>query len=302
MLSLEAPIIATAWTLGLSHLHHVAIMPGVLAGLGLSVWIVYVLDRVMDGTHTSPEAMDARHQFHHRWRAVLLGLVSLGAVMLGWLAIEVVPSGLMWDCIGLGILMMLYLAIFSSVGVRWYHRLMIPLSSLAALVMIHALPLPPGFQLVTTLLIIGVLSVAFFDRLREQMTSTIVKDVMGGMLFALGCTAWTRFVQEGGDVVASTLELLLPGSLFICNLTGISTRAAQGRWLAIGFGLVGGVLWLVATERMAESLGILAQACGIGLILLLVLDGKRNRLSSEAYRVWADLAVLAPVLYLWIRA
>ena len=53
LLSLEAPLVAVAWTWGLAKLHQMSIMPGVLPGLGLCVWIVYVLDRVLDGIHHS---------------------------------------------------------------------------------------------------------------------------------------------------------------------------------------------------------------------------------------------------------
>jgi hypothetical protein len=302
LLSLEAPIVAVAWTLGLARLHHVLLMPGVLLGLGLCVWIVYVLDRVLDGFSTQVEPMDIRHEFHRRWWKLLLVALACGAAVTTWLALNVVPAALMWECLGLGVLMLLYLAVYASGGSRWYHHLMIPASSLGALVVVHSMPLPPGFQLMVTLLILGVLCLVFFRRLRMLVTTPLAKDVVGGMLFALGCTAWTRFVHAGGDLQSSAVELFLPACLFISNLTGISTRAAQGRWLSMGFGLVSGVCALAASGRMASSLGVLAQACGIGLILLLVLDWKRKPLSPEAYRVWADLAVLVPVVYLWIRA
>jgi len=151
-----------------------------------------------------------------------------------------------------------------------------------------------------TLLIAGILVLLFSPKLHEWLTTALSKDVTGGLLFALGCTTWTRFIQEGGDVVAMGLEFLLLGCLFVSNLTGISSRAAQGRWIGMGFGIIAGVVWLVITERIARSLGTLAAGCGLGFIALLLLDRCRKSLSEDAYRVWADLAVLVPLVWLVI--
>ena len=68
LLSLEAPLIAMAWMLGLAHLNRVPVMPGVLAGLGLCVWMIYVLDRLLDTRGKADSELDARHRFHRRHR------------------------------------------------------------------------------------------------------------------------------------------------------------------------------------------------------------------------------------------
>ncbi len=302
LLSLEAPLVAVAWTWGLAKLHQMSIMPGVLPGLGLCVWIVYVLDRVLDGIHHSLKPLDVRHEFHRRWRGLLLVAVGIALGILGWLALWVVPAALMWQCVALGLLMLLYLAVYPGTERKMVHRLLIQLSSFGAIFLVHAMPLSPAFKLVITLLILILLGLFYFKRLHERLTSALTKDVAGGLLFALGCTAWIRFANEGTDLLVSLVEFILLSCLFIANLTGISTRGSQFRWMAAGAGTVVGIFWQVRSGAMLPMMKTLATACGIGLALLLMLDWKRKALSAEAYRVWADLAVLAPVLYLWIRA
>lgn len=293
---------AMAWCAALARLHDAKLMPGVLIGLGLSVWCFYVLDRFLDPCSGRGQLIEARQDFLLRWQVALIPLIIVGLGILAWLALWIVPQGLMWECLGLAILMLLYLAVIHSGGSQWFHQLLLPLTSLPALFMTHYWPLSPAFQVLATALMLILLVMNFFSHLRQQMSSVMVKDVMGGMLFALGCNAWTRFSQASGEGLASTLELWLLGCLFIGNLTGLSSREVQGRWLALGLGSVAGVMALCMTQSLPASLWVVAEASGIGLLLMLLLMGKRRSSSAEAYRVWIDLAVLAPALHLWIRA
>ncbi len=302
LLSLEAPLVAVAWAWGLAHFHHLSIMPGVLPGLGLCVWIVYVLDRVIDGVGQSKEGLDRRHAFHRRWRWVLMILVVVASVWAGWLALWTVPSGLLWQCASLGVLMLLYLILFPAAGGGRFRWIVMPLTCLGTMSLAHTLPFSPAFQLLMIVLSVGILALLIFRSLHQRLMTALSKDVVGGLLFALGCLAWTSFSLEGGEALSGTIELLLLSVLFISNLTGISSRESQGRWLASGFGTVGGVLMLVFTGRISGSLGVLAGATAGGLVLLVLLNRKRETMSADAFRVWADLAVLVPVLGLLIRA
>ncbi|MCX6858486.1 MAG: hypothetical protein NTV80_26740 [Verrucomicrobia bacterium] len=277
-------------------------MPGVLWGLGLCVWIVYVLDRVMDGVGQSISGLDRKHAFHHRWRWLLLTLVLAASGWAGWLALVVVPSGLMWKCVSLGLLMLLYLIVFPAAGGGRLRWVVMPLTCLGTMSLVHALPFSAGFQLMMIALTAGILGLMVFKGLHQRLATALSKDVAGGLLFALGCTMWNRFIQEGGDTLSGSLELMLLSVLFICNLTGISSREAQSRWLALGFGAVGGVSLLVFTGRASGALGVLAGVTGLGLVLLVMLNYKRSGLSADAYRVWADMAVLVPVIGLFIWA
>lgn len=302
LLSLEAPLVAVAWTWGLARLHGMPIMPGVLPGLGLCVWIVYVLDRVLDGVSQNTEKLDVRHEFHRRWRWQLLLAAGAGSGVVVWLALWVVPAALMWQCLALALLMLLYLAAYPATERRKIHQLLIYLSCFGSLYWVNAMPLPQGLKFVTALLITGLLVLLLFRRLHERLSFALTKDVAGGLLFSLGCTAWIRFVNDGAELLGSLMELSLLSCLFISNLTGISTRSSQRNWLVAGAVTAAGMFWYARSGAVPQTMEPLAAAGGIGLVMLLVLDWKRKLLSAEAYRVWADLAVLLPVFYLWIWA
>lgn len=291
-----------AWCAALAKLHDTKLMPGVLIGLGLSVWSFYMLDRLIDHYALDAHAAERRQAFSKSPQWMLLISIVLAWLAVAWLALWQIPMGLMWECVGLGLLLLLYLAVIHSGGKHWMSATLVPTASVLVLLATDHWPLSPGFQMLSLGLTLLLLTFNFFGHLRQQMSSKMVKDVMGGMLFALGCTAWTRFTQDGADAMAATLEFWLLGCLFVVNLTGLSSPQIQGRWLALGLGSVGGVWVLVLMQEMPADLGYVAQSCALGFVLMLLLLSKRRSFTPDSYRVCIDLAVLVPVFHLWLRA
>jgi len=302
LLSLEAPLIAMAWMLGLAHLNRVPVMPGVLAGLGLCVWMIYVLDRLLDTRGKADSELDARHLFHRRHRSVLLAAVAIGVVVTIWLAFWIVPADLTWHCVTLSVPILFYLAIYAGSGSQLFFRGILPLGGLGMLAFVGTAPLKTGFKLSLMGLIVSVLLLLMVRRYQDRMRSAFSKDVAGGVLFALGCTAWSRFIRDGADPVGGFVEFVLLSCLFVSNLTGISTRSIHHRWLAAGFGAAVGAVALVVRGNLAGSMNLLAASCGAGFVFLLVMDWRRKTMSEDAYRVLADVVVLLPVAGLFIRA
>lgn len=300
LLSLEAPLVAVAWMAGLAHLHRVTPMPGVLPGLGLCVWVIYVLDRLLDTLGKSDSELDQRHLFHRRHRLGLLATVAVSIGIASWLAFWVVPADLMWQGALLGIPVLFYLAIYAAKGSQWFFRGLLPIGGLTVLLFIHSAPLRPGFKTSITLLISAILLLMMMRRYQEKLRSAMSKDMLGGVLFALGCTAWSRFLRHGSDPVGGFVELVLLTCLFVANLTGISTRTIHHRWMAAGLGAAVGAMALVQRGSLAASMNTLAIACVVGFLLLLILDRCRSSLSENAYRVLADVAVLVPVAGIWV--
>ncbi|MDB4553977.1 hypothetical protein N9012_05970 [Akkermansiaceae bacterium] len=80
LLSLDAPLVALAWAWMFSNAWGVVSVPWQLwATLGVSVWIVYVLDRIVDASREGDaKLLDARHHFHRRHSKVFLRVVTVG--------------------------------------------------------------------------------------------------------------------------------------------------------------------------------------------------------------------------------
>lgn len=85
LLSLDAPLVAVGWQAWWAEVSGVRLDGAHHAILGLSVWMIYLADRLVDSLRASPaEWGTLRHAFYHRQRgpaAILLG-VSLAALVV----------------------------------------------------------------------------------------------------------------------------------------------------------------------------------------------------------------------------
>lgn len=86
LLSLDAPAVAVLWQVLFARCFSVSLAPAALAVLALTVWLIYIADRILDALHPSPALpAPARHAFcREHWNAMgvalLAGLFKLGGL------------------------------------------------------------------------------------------------------------------------------------------------------------------------------------------------------------------------------
>lgn len=82
LLSLDAPTIAVLWTWFIAAACHVHLpLPSTLA-MAAAVWTLYAADRLLDARSSRPDALEARHHFHHRHRTAFLAGIGCSSVLL----------------------------------------------------------------------------------------------------------------------------------------------------------------------------------------------------------------------------
>lgn len=116
LLSLDAPLVAVLWQGFLAYRFSIPLRPAGRLVLFLTVWAIYLLDRLLDARKPPTPSEPARHRFHRRhanWMAVLLAVVAFldAAIALLWLRTDILREGLIPL---LGVLA--YLAIFHASG------------------------------------------------------------------------------------------------------------------------------------------------------------------------------------------
>jgi hypothetical protein len=74
LLSLDAPLVALVWQDFAAHTFHNPLRPAARIVLGLTVWAVYLSDRLLDVRAAAPAT--ARHRFYHRHPRPLLALLA----------------------------------------------------------------------------------------------------------------------------------------------------------------------------------------------------------------------------------
>jgi hypothetical protein len=98
LLSLDAPLVAVAWLYIFAKTWRVDYLPWpAYVSLGLAVWVIYVVDRLLDAAARSP--LKARHEFHGRHRRGF----AFGALLAGVVAAILVITGLPLTIYGYGI-------------------------------------------------------------------------------------------------------------------------------------------------------------------------------------------------------
>jgi hypothetical protein len=84
ILSLDAPIVALLWQALFSRCLHVQIRWPAIVALALSTWMIYAVDRLLDGRSPGASSMSLRHKFSSRHRTSILTFVSLAVACLLW--------------------------------------------------------------------------------------------------------------------------------------------------------------------------------------------------------------------------
>jgi hypothetical protein len=118
LLSLDAPLVALVWQDFLARCYAVPLRPPTRVALGLTVWAIYVADRLLDVRHAPAGPETVRHGFYRRHRSLARGalcciLVADLVIALGWVRFAILEHALF---IGLGTLF--YLTAFPLAGLR----------------------------------------------------------------------------------------------------------------------------------------------------------------------------------------
>lgn len=306
MLSLEAPLVAVLWQHVLAQVHGIRLTPMLDAGLAVACWLIYVIDRTVDTfAASSANELDARHTFYRRHRRALLLLMIPVATWLGWAALWVIPEGILWQAVGLSLLVALYLASWAAQGSRVSRDLFLSGAGLGGIVLITRLPAPAGFRFTLSLLVLGVMVLTFLRQLDLRLGHLLPKEFTAALLFAMGCSSSTRFLAMPETITEPLLEGGLLALLFACNLHGISGREKNSfrghAPLVLGTLVVTlSVLWLIEGGLLEHELRPLAHAALGAIVLHSVAHRIGQRLSADAYRVLADLALILPVPLAWL--
>ena len=282
LLSLDAPSVATVWTLFIASVAHLHLPLRVPFAMFATVWMLYAADRLLDSrilatTHVNsrsiasnisvPEALglEARHFFHHRHRRPLIAGILLCALLLAVLVPQLDPAAIRLDLV-LGSLLFGYFVLIHATASA--HRL--PKEISVGLFFAAAIFIP---------------TVARAPQLRLTLLPVAV-------LFAVLCSLNCLFIyrwEHATDCIASPS---FPGLSQPHRLTRGALRYLSPTAV---FVVVASLALAVATHHLTP--------CPIALsaLLLLCLHRLRTRLAPLTLRAAADFVLLTPLPLLLLR-
>ena len=318
-LSLEAPLVAVLWQLVLAEAHRIRLLPGVIVGLGLVVWLVYVVDRLLDGMGTNPDSLDARHAFYARNRRLISWVaLPLMAGLLAWVGLCSIPEGMLWQSVALALLVVIYLGSYAARQHRRWLGLVGAFAGLGSVLVVLELPISNGVKLQLAGVGMLMMILGFFQRIEKGRKRGFPKEFLGGLLFALGTSMGIQFFAFGDGAVMLSLDALLLWGLFTLNLIGIScVESAAGAgdaesvpaqwpglsrryaWLLALFTVVTAVTCVQPNQVWAGN-RVLPWTVLVSLLLHGFLWIQRSRQTPLSYRVLTDLALVLPTLWVFL--
>ena len=290
LLSIDAPLVAVAWMWMLAQALRVEYIP--LTSwwvLPLSIWCVYVLDRLIDNwTHPEVRQASPRHRFHWRWRWIfLIGSVSAAGLCM-YEALYVLPRSMFSAGLVLMVLCVAYFAL------AWFRTEEVPYvkNFLAGMIFAMGVGIP----------------------VNAANASLLVAD-FNDIIFAFRNTGLVDAIWNFGLMILRTLmvifyhcrEVWVFGALCMMNITAIdlweradaaeSEEKAYSHEATLTLGLVvlaAGGLFFAALYADEYSKPFF-YAVMVAAASLQVINHYRDRFSLNAQRVLADVALLVPL-------
>jgi hypothetical protein len=319
LLSLDAPIVAVLWQAALGHCYRVKLLPGTQAALFLAVWLIYMVDRVLDSFAPVPEGrMSARHAFYRRNRRLICILViPTATLLLLLLSLFAIPGAVMLRGASLGFLVALYLLHFAA----WKHRTLYTIGNVAitaaGIAALWWLPLPRSFQVSASGGLFGIFAVALNPRWRGVFR-IVPKELICGYLFALGCSLNVGFHSMDHNAGPLSPDVLLMALLFTLNCVAIGCyergtdantdpHSISQTWPAVArlypallltFGLCA---TFFVPRGIHPEIVLLTAAITLSTVFLAALHVFARRLPPELSRVLADVALALPIVLLIVR-
>lgn len=306
-------MVAVLWQAALAKAHKVAIMPSLHITLFIAVWLIYIMDRVLDGfSMKGAPRISARHAFYQRNRWLyLLFVIPVASVLLLLLALTAIPEGILWRGVALAFVVGLYLLHYAARG----HRVVYVVGNIVACgigaLVLWALPVPGHYKLIYSTVLGSLLALTFFDREGSGLR-LLPKEMICGFLFAIGCSMSVHFFTGDAQAVWFSLETLMLALLCALNCIAISCyehetdavndpNAITRTWPHIAqlYPTLLSTTVLLAIfalgRRMPFELLIYTVAVLLSTLLLGVVHHLAKRITPELAHVLADAAVVAPM-------
>jgi len=271
LLSLDAPLVAVAWMWMLAQALRVEYIPFTSWWvLPLSVWCVYVLDRIIDNW-VSPEVRKSspRHSFHWRWRWPLLVASIAAAALCMYEALYVLPRSMFSAGLVLMVLCVLYFAL------AWVRTGEVPYvkNFLAGMIFAMGVGIPVNAANASLL-------VADFNDVIYAYRNTGIVDAL-----------WNFGIMMLRTLDITAIDLWEKADATDSEDTIYSNEAT----LTLGLIVLAGGSLVFAAMYADEYSKPFFYAVMVAAALLQVINHFRDRISMNTQRVLADVALLVPL-------
>jgi hypothetical protein len=123
LLSLDAPVVAVVWQALLAQVTGTMLLPAGRWALGLTVWAIYLADRLLDVREGRRAPRTARHEFTRRNGRAMTGLLAAVLAADGWIVVELLREEVMRTGLVTAAGVVVYLVVLNAGGERrWFPK------------------------------------------------------------------------------------------------------------------------------------------------------------------------------------
>jgi hypothetical protein len=135
LLSIDVALGAICSAVFFARIFNVTIYAQGLLSLGLTVWVVYTIDHLLDARKVTGNASTERHQFHQRHYRILAPCVIVAvltdAVIVSFIRRPILEGGVVLIAVvGIYLLVQQYTKIFKEIFIAWMYTLGVVLPSI----------------------------------------------------------------------------------------------------------------------------------------------------------------------------
>ncbi len=277
LLSLDAPTIAALWSWFFARAMRIELPWHAPLLLALGTWLVYVADRILDGTRSTPSSpLRERHHFHARHRKAFLIAGGAAGVALLWLIVARMSANARYEDTVLFAAALLYLVLVHKP--RTGRTSWLPKELAVGIVFAAATAVPAWSRL--------------GSGLHSERTALFPAVALFAAVCWLNCVAIERWENLTPDGHSQS-----PGAHYTTLWAARNFAFVASAIVAIS-GIAAVILTGLSTVWAWREAATIYLASGAAALTLAILDHHRKSLSTLQLRIAADLALLTPLLFL----
>ena len=265
LLSLDAPTIAGMWCWSFARAFGVSLPWFAVVTLCLGTWCVYVADRLLDGWNKKSDVtLRERHLFYLHHRHIFILALAAAALPLAYFILVRVSAPVRKDDLLLAVIGCLYFStIRTSLAQKW-----IPKEIVVGVLFAMATVLP------------------CWSRLHTNHSWMLACSIIFAALCCWNCVA----IQIWEDARAAVTSEVSPHAV-------TSWAGRHLRPFAICIAVLPAAMSIFAP---AVGIKMLLASCSLSGILFLLMDHYGAELQGRTLRIGADLALLTPLVWIWM--
>ena len=265
LLSLDAPTIAGLWCWSFGHAFGVSLPWFGVVTLCLGTWCVYVADRLLDGWNKKSDVtLRERHIFYLCYRHLFLWALTAAALPLAYFILVRVSARVRKDDLLLALIGCLYFStIRTSLAQKWIPK-----------------------EIVVGVLFAVATALPCWSRLPTNHAWMLACSIIFAALCCWNCVA----IQIWEDDRSAVRTEVFPHTV-------TSWAGRHLRPFAICLAVLPAAMSIFSP---AVGIQILLASCSLSGILFLLMDHYGASLQARTMRIGADLALLTPLMWIWM--